>query len=110
VEAKPIQAQAPGLVIDDPKEIMAGMDCELLNGPIDDLVDFFGLGSRVIVALHKLRVEKGLDLVGLNMNKVCLFAGDVTGRRISLLREWVQLKVEGLPVQPKMCRCPRTKN
>lgn len=86
-------AHEQGPVLDDPAEIVAGQNRELIQGPIADLVDFFGLGSRVIAALEKLDCETGLYLICLNINKVYLFAGETTGRRISLLREWVQLKV-----------------
>jgi len=64
----------------------------LENGPIEDLVMFFGLGPRVIEALGKLGCETGPDLSRLNPNKWHHVSGQVTGQRIFLLWRYLQLR------------------
>lgn len=93
-ETKQEQTPAPGLVIDDPAELRAGRDRELLAGPIQALVEFFGLdGTRMTVALRGLKVETGRDLACLKPYKINLVAGDITSKRINLLREWCRLRL-----------------
>ena len=87
-------ATLPG--IDDPSELRDGFDRELLDGSVDDLCEFFGLGVRVIAALHKLDITTGGDLAKLKPLKIHQAAGDVTGRRINLLREWARLRLAEL--------------
>lgn len=99
VDKEQKQAMVP-VVLDDPAELIAGQDRELLNGPVSDLCDFWGLSARAVVTFNKLDVIIGADVAVVNMNKVHLLAGEKTGRRIGLLKEWCRLRLKELRDKP----------
>lgn len=70
----------------------AGFESGLVNGPVENLCQFFGLGPRVAEALAKLKCRTGRDLSGLSPNAWYHVSGEVTGRRILLLWKYLRLR------------------
>ena len=64
----------------------------LVNGPVENLCQFFGLGPRVTEALARLKCRTGRDLSQLNPNTWYHVSGEVTGRRILLLWKYLRLR------------------
>ena len=105
-----VTAQVPVSVMDDPAELVAGQDRELLNGLVDELCEFFGLGKRALSILHEMDVIVGAEVAAVNMNKVCLLTGAKTARRIGLLKDWVIMKRRDIAGPPGLGKQPEVKN
>ena len=74
-------------------EVKDNFYCRLANGPVSELVRFFGLGGRVERTLLELGCKRGPDVVKLDGDKVFSVpdAGGVTYRRIVLLQRYLKM-------------------
>lgn len=87
-ETRPIPDQAAEVA-----EVQADFYHRLANGPVEDLVMFFGLGDRVARTLSALGCKRGPDVMKLDESKVfgVAGAGGVTCRRVLLLQRYFKL-------------------